>query len=230
MFCITIAESDLKSIEKKLKDAVAFTDLVEIRGDYFEKVSKKELVELLGNFNCKYIFTFRSKKEGGKKRVSAEKQLEWIEWALAQDVFYLVDLEYELALKVKSLRKFKKFAPKLLVSYHDFKKVPSLTKLLEVINFTKKLSSSYCKLVCMVRSFSETLKLLYLIPEAKAKGIKLISFGMGEAGKLSRVLSLLAGSPFTYVVLKEEEAVAPGQLSLKKAKELYESLKSFTGG
>ena len=230
MFCITIAEPELEKIEKKLKEAVSHTELVEIRGDFFENVNRNDLIRILSNFDCKYIFTFRSKKEGGKKRVSWKKQFEWIDWALSQEIFYLVDLEYELALKVGKTERLKNHSSKLLISYHNFKEVPPLKRLLAIIEFTKKLSANYCKIVCMVKNFCESLKLLSLIFEAKAKKVKLISFGMGEAGRLSRILSLLAGSPFTYVVLKEKEAVAPGQLSLNQAKELYETLKGFVGG
>jgi 3-dehydroquinate dehydratase-1 len=50
---------------------------------------------------------------------------------------------------------------------------------------------------------------------------------MGKEGKLSRILCLFSGSPFTYVVLSREEAVAPGQLDIQSAMEIYNFIKQM---
>jgi len=53
---------------------------------------------------------------------------------------------------------------------------------------------------------------------ARAQGIKLIAFAMGDEGRISRILCLYLGSPFTYVSLGK--AVAPGQFSLKEIRKI----------
>jgi len=42
--------------------------------------------------------------------------------------------------------------------------------------------------------------------------VNLIAFAMGDFGRISRVLSLYLGSPFTYVSLGKP--IAPGQFSV----------------
>ena len=46
----------------------------------------------------------------------------------------------------------------------------------------------------------------------------LIAFAMGDSGKMSRILCLYLGAPFTYVSLGKP--VAPGQFSLDQIKKI----------
>ncbi|MDX1596241.1 MAG: type I 3-dehydroquinate dehydratase, partial [Nitrosopumilaceae archaeon] len=46
----------------------------------------------------------------------------------------------------------------------------------------------------------------------------LIAFAMGEEGRISRILCLHLGSPYTYVSLGK--AVAPGQFSVDEIKKI----------
>ena len=46
----------------------------------------------------------------------------------------------------------------------------------------------------------------------------LISFAMGDAGRISRILCLYLGSPYTYVSLGK--AVAPGQFSVDEVNKI----------
>ena len=50
-----------------------------------------------------------------------------------------------------------------------------------------------------------------------------ISFAMGDEGKISRILCLYLGSPYTYVSLGK--AVAPGQFSVDEVNKII-NLKS----
>ncbi|HEX2615321.1 MAG TPA: type I 3-dehydroquinate dehydratase, partial [Nitrososphaera sp.] len=53
-----------------------------------------------------------------------------------------------------------------------------------------------------------------------------IIFAMGEAGVVSRVLCTIVGNaPFTYASI--ENAVAPGQLTIKQMRMLYDRMKTL---
>lgn len=93
----------------------------------------------------------------------------------------------------------------------------------------KKRGIKRAKIVCMCKTLEESFRLLNLIFKAKEMGIELISFGMGEKGRLSRILSLFCGSPFTYVIFSKKEMVAPGQFDIKSAKKIYNTLKEIIG-
>lgn len=226
MFCITLAETSYKKLLAKIKRGAKYTDFFEIRADYLEELNTSDLKKIL-ELPYKFLFTLRSYEEGGYKKLSDEFRLKWISWALKQN-FYLVDLEW---------RFFKKFSLELkdldlnrvLFSYHNFKKTPSENFLKKLILEMKKRKIKKAKIVCLCKNFEDFFKLLNLIFLAKKMGMELISFGMGEKGKLSRILSLFCGSPFTYVVLSRKEAIAPGQFDIKSAMRVYHNLKKIMG-
>jgi len=57
---------------------------------------------------------------------------------------------------------------------------------------------------------------------ARVSKINLIAFAMGDFGRISRILCLYLGSPFTYVSLGK--AIAPGQFNLTEVKSIVGKL------
>ncbi|RKX61314.1 MAG: type I 3-dehydroquinate dehydratase [Thermodesulfobacteriota bacterium] len=224
MFCITLAEKDIKALEEKIKIGSQYSDFFELRIDALKNPQKLEIKNLL-KFPYKFLFTFRSYKEGGFKKIPEKERLDWILWAL-KEKFYLVDVElYFLKRFFNVLSKIKGFSEKILVSYHNFEKVPSLRKLKAILSKIQEYKIKKAKIVCMCNSLRDSFRLLDLIYEAKSQSISLISFGMGEEGKLSRILCLLCGSPYTYVILPEHKEVAPGQMDILTAQKLYKKFR-----
>jgi len=103
----------------------------------------------------------------------------------------------------------------LLISAHDFKKTPSLTELKKKLNQMSKFSSNV-KIVTTAKSTKDSNRILQLY--SKKEKINLIAFTMGNPGRISRILSLYLGSPYTYVSLGKP--VAPGQFSLSEVKKI----------
>lgn len=224
MFCITLAESTYKKLLEKIEKGSKYTDFFELRVDYLRDLNTSELEKLL-KLPYKFLFTFRSYEEGGYKKFSDGFRLEWILWALNQK-FYLVDLEWKLFKKFYSKLKNLNFN-KILISYHNFKKTPSLKYLNRLLIEMQKRGVKKAKIVCMCKTLEESFRLLNLIFFAKKRKIELISFGMGEKGKISRIFSLFCGAPFTYVVLSKKETVAPGQFDINSALKFYKTIKQI---
>jgi len=78
--------------------------------------------------------------------------------------------------------------------------------------------------VTTANSFEDNLKMLKLIKEFTKT--KIVAFTMGEKGKISRILSSLAGGYFTYGCLEEGLETASGQLSVIELNRIYKYLKS----
>ena len=76
--------------------------------------------------------------------------------------------------------------------------------------------SSNVKIVSTARTTDDATRMLELY--SKKGKINLISFSMGDLGRISRILCLYLGSPYTYVSLGK--AVAPGQFSLDEVKKI----------
>jgi 3-dehydroquinate dehydratase type I len=53
---------------------------------------------------------------------------------------------------------------------------------------------------------------------------KIVSFAMGAAGQLSRVLCPLVGGYFTYASVEEGKESAEGQITVKELREIYRML------
>ena len=81
--------------------------------------------------------------------------------------------------------------------------------------------SNNVKIVSTAKSEDDATRMLELY-DNKVKN-NLISFAMGDAGKISRILCLYLGSPYTYVSLGK--AVAPGQFSVDEVNKII-NLKS----
>jgi len=229
MFALVLAERTLSDLRERVRAYLEKTSLFEIRLDYLERIEEKALKEFLTEFQNKasFILTLRAASEGGKCEKEAYERWQILE-ELAPFGATLIDLEYQLCFKGNLKRIIKKstlFPEKILFSYHNFEGTPSLKELQTLLKKAKGEGIRWFKIATLTSSFDEAFQLLTLIPFGKTLGLKVIAFGMGREGRLSRVLNLLLGSPFTYCFPDEAEAIAPGQLSLSEAKRLYEFLK-----
>ena len=109
----------------------------------------------------------------------------------------------------------KKSKTPLLISEHDFKKTPKFSDLLNKIKQMSKFSPNI-KIVTTAKTTDDSTRVLQLY--SKKGKINLIAFSMGDAGRISRILSLYLGSPYTYVSLGKP--VAPGQFSVDEVKKI----------
>jgi len=230
MFALVLAERTLSSLRERVRAYLEKNNLFELRLDYLERIEEEALKEFLTEFQnrASFIFTLRANSEGGKCEKEGYERWKILE-ELAPFGATLIDLEYQLCFKGNLKRIIKKsplFPEKILFSYHNFEGTPPLKELQVLLKKAKKEGIKWFKIATLTSSFGEAFQLLTLIPFGKSLGLEVIAFGMGKEGRLSRVLNLLAGSPFTYCFPDGGEALAPGQLSLSEAKRLYEFLKN----
>ena len=207
--CVSIAETSPKKIRIKLKEALKKSDYVEVRLDFLKKEQVPNTLEIIKKDLNKIVCTLRPKTEGGKFEGSEKERISIIK-LISEYNPYLLDVEYNTLKKNKELLKYlKSTKTKLLVSWHDFKKTPKTTELQNKIKQMSKFSCNV-KIVSTAKSTDDSTRMLGLYSK-KGKN-NLISFAMGDAGKISRILCLYLGSPYTYVSLGK--AVAPGQFSI----------------
>jgi 3-dehydroquinate dehydratase len=57
---------------------------------------------------------------------------------------------------------------------------------------------------------------------------KIVTFCMGEKGKMSRIFAPLMGVVWTYASLNKNRASAPGQLTVYEMKDIWEKLTNST--
>ncbi len=219
--CISIAESSPNKIKIKLKTALKKSDYIEIRLDFLKMEQVPIALEIIKKDLNRIVCTLRPKTEGGKFSGTEKERISIIK-LIAEYSPFLLDIEYNTLKKNKELLKYLKTTKtKLLVSWHDFKKTPKSAELKNQINQMSKFSSNV-KIVSTAKSTEDATRMLELYSK-KGKN-NLISFAMGDAGRISRILCLYLGSPYTYVSLGK--AVAPGQFSVDEVNKIINLKKS----
>lgn len=213
--CVSIAENSPDKIKNNLKNALKKSDYAEIRFDFLKT---EEIPQTLEDIKCelkKVVCTLRPKSEGGKFEGSEKERISILK-LIAEYNPFLLDIEFNTIKKNKELAKYlKSTKTKLLISWHDFKKTPKFVELKNKMNLMSKFSHNV-KIVTTAKSAKDSTTTLQLYSQNKKNS--LIAFAMGDNGRLSRILCLYLGSPYTYVSLGKP--IAPGQFSVDEVKKI----------
>ena len=213
--CLSIAEKTPYKIKQVLKIALKKSDYAEVRFDFLKIEHIPEALETIKKDLNKIVCTLRPKTEGGKFPGNEKERIAILK-LIAEYNPFLLDVEFNTLKRNTSLvRYLKSTKTKLLVSWHDFKKTPSSAELKKKMNQMTKFSSNV-KIVSTAKSTDDSNRMLELY--SKKGRNNLISFAMGDLGRISRILCLYLGSPYTYVSLGK--AVAPGQFSVDEVKKI----------
>lgn len=213
--CVSIAEKTPKKINTVLKKTLKRSDYAEIRLDFLKPSQVPNTLELIKKNLKKCVCTLRPTSEGGKFS-GTEKERVSILKLIAEYKPFLLDVEFNTLRKNKNLVKYiNKTKTNVLVSWHNFKKTPSSTMLNNMLKQMKRFSKNV-KIVTSAKSSNDSSRVLSLY-SSTAK-TNLVTFAMGDYGRISRILCLYLGSPFTYVSLGKP--VAPGQFSLDEVKSI----------
>lgn len=221
--CVSIAEETVGKVKEQMKQAFdAGADFVEVRFDYLKPGEVMTAVDLIGEDRGRCVFTLRSKEQGGRFPGTEEERMRLLR-KLAEAKPMLVDIELHTLKANDNLADYLELASiPTIVSWHDFEKTPPNEELASVIT-EMRIFSTYVKVVTTAKSVDDSLRLMKLYENAVS--LHPIIFAMGEAGILTRVLSVLYGAPYAYAAL--EKAVAPGQLTLEQMRNLYDGIKGI---
>ena len=214
--CVSIAEKTPKKLKQTLAKALKKSDYAEIRFDFLNPNVVPEALHLIRKDLRKCVCTLRPIHEGGKFSDSEKNRISIIKLIAEYDPF-LLDIEYDTIRKNKNLQRYlKNIGTNTLVSWHNFKQTPTVSILKKKLLEMKKFSNNI-KIVTMAKSINDGSRILSLYNNSK--NVKLIAFSMGNFGKMSRLLCMLLGSPYTYVSLGKP--IAPGQFSLDEVKSIF---------
>ena len=215
--CIAVGVSNTEKALAAVKPWEKEIDVVEIRIDAMEEVA---IPTLCREITRPLLFTNRAEWEGGFFAGSEEKRLAPLLDAV-QNKAAFIDLELRTALQFREqlLAKIHGSRTRLITSYHDFESTPDATELSAILQEQISSGAHIGKIVTMAHSSLDVLRVLHLQCEAQAQDFPLIAFCMGDAGKLSRVVTLLLGGFMTYAALDGQQATAPGQLTVPQLKE-----------
>ena len=213
--CASVAEKTPKRLKQTLKKALKKSDYAEIRFDFLNPNLVPDALQQIKKDLRKCVCTLRPVSEGGKFEGGEKNRISIIK-LIAEYNPFLLDVELNTLSKNKNLRRYlKNTGTDILVSWHNFKQTPSNSALKKKLTQMKKISNNI-KIVTMAKSINDATQVLSLY---KNNNTKLIAFSMGNYGRISRILCLFLGSPYTYASLGKP--IAPGQFSVDEVKSIF---------
>ncbi len=165
------------------------------------------------------IGTCRRADNGGKFKGTLAAQLEVLSKATAAGC-QIVDVELQSALKSRpeAIARLRSRAG-LILSFHDFRATRHLEETLEKM---LKIPADFYKIVTTATTLSDNVVMMKFL-QTQSDRHALIGLCMGEQGVISRVLSVRAGSAFTFGAIDANAGLktAPGQISARELRSIY---------
>ena len=211
--CAVIVNKDLAAI-KAIEPSV---DLFEVRIDLIGD----GWTELVKQLNRPWIACNRSAEEGGKWEGDEARRIDELVKAieLGADI---VDIELNTRNLEAAIPAIKKRA-RCLLSFHELEKTPSLDRMKGIVQKELEAGADICKVITTAQRLKDNLTVLQLIAEFPKT--KMVSLAMGPLGLASRILCPLVGGDFTYASIEEGKESAPGQITARELRKLYNSIK-----
>jgi 3-dehydroquinate dehydratase/shikimate dehydrogenase len=219
--CVAIIGATPAEMLEKASSVVKETPFLEFRLDYLEKplLALPKLKHFLSdNTAVTAIATCRRAANGGKFSGNITAEMEILSKA-GTSGFHIVDLELESAesLKKGELQKLRETGVALIISHHDF----AATKDLEgIFKRIEPFQPDFIKIVPTAKSLTDNVTLMRFI-ERMDDHSNIIGLCMGDAGIISRVLGLRAGSAFTFAAATTGEETGPGQIAARTLIDTY---------
>jgi 3-dehydroquinate dehydratase / shikimate dehydrogenase len=219
--CVAIIGATPAEMLEKATAVVKETPFLEFRLDYLEKplLALPKLKHFLtDNTAVTAIATCRRSANGGKFSGNLAAEMEILSKA-GTSGFHIVDLELESAesLKKGELQKLRDTGVALIISHHDFAATKDLDGVFKRI---EPFQPDFIKIVPTAKSLTDNVTLMRFI-ERMDDHSNIVGICMGDAGIISRVLGLRAGSAFTFAAATAGEETGPGQIAARTLIETY---------
>jgi shikimate dehydrogenase/3-dehydroquinate dehydratase type I len=240
MICIPITSRNNKEALHAIKRSCRFADFIELRMDLIGRGNLAELISAVrGNpRSIIIIVTCRKKEEAARAGaalriksavINTEKKLALLKEAIELGADFI---DIELAEGQKAINELKSLCAKrggktnIIVSYHNLKETPALTRLKEIFHQCAKTKPAVVKIVTTAKTVEDNLTTLNLISSTRKSSQKIISFCMGDKGGISRAIAPFMGSYLSFATLGKEGQSAPGQYTVS---EMNQFQKWFNG-
>lgn len=233
LICVSVMDSKKEDIVAEVKRLVEnHAEMIEWRVDAFEGVESpnavrevlKEIAPLVKD--TIFVFTFRSKEQGGLCSLDSEKVYDLHQVAAESKVVDFIDVEYfyteDADVEIYDLQRM---GTKIITSHHDFHETPSSDVLFMLLEQMKHSNADVVKLAMMPNSTDDVLRLLSETNHFHKRypNQPLITMSMGKLGVVSRVCGETFGSCVTFGAGKN--ASAPGQIPMDELQQILEALR-----
>lgn len=211
MICVAISD---KNLEKCL-NTLDRVELAEIRLDLTE--FEEEQIKQVFSHPTPTIATCRPGKMG------PEKQLKLLTTAIKTGAKYVdIEIEAERSQQLALIKEARNSNCRVIISYHNFDNTPGLKELYTIVDQCFELGADIAKIATLAKTKKDSARLLSLYSIDKP----LVALGMGEQGKITRIVSPLLNGEFTFAAMDDGEATAPGQIKYSRMKNILDDLEN----
>jgi 3-dehydroquinate dehydratase-1 len=135
-----------------------------------------------------------------------------------------VDIEIESEKKQREaiISLAKEHTCKIIVSYHNFDITPGLKELCNILDQCFLLGADIAKITTQSNSQADNARLLSLYSD----GRPMVVLGMGDIGRLTRIVSPILGAAFTFAAMDNGKETAPGQITYSHMLEILSKLEN----
>jgi 3-dehydroquinate dehydratase type I len=219
--CVPIVEASSARARSHYIRAARKGLWAEMRLDYLEKPDLRRLFRTLPG---PVIATNRPQAEGGRWTGSDADRRTLLEEALSFGV-HALDVEFATDAAWRRELFARRGKTRLILSWHDFSGTPDDDRLEELFTTMSAEDADILKLVTYAATPADNLRLLALIPPARAAGKEIIAFCMGPLGKWSRVATVFLGGFLTFAPFNPQQASAPGQITVAEFRRMWRILR-----
>lgn len=212
--CTVVEGATPPALLKNISKAQQSAEMIEIRADFIKNIKPEDVKKIAAKVKVDSIFTCRHVKEGGQFSGTSKQQTAILKAAFDGNFTYVdVALGNELIEDLTA-----KHQKKLLLSYHNFKNTAASIELLALLQRMREFSPAAMKIATMVNDPKDLFTLIDILKQ-KRRAEKLIVIGMGDAGKLTRIVFPMMGSYLIYVT--ESTKFAQGIMTRKELETIY---------
>ena len=197
MICVAISDTNIEKCISVLDEV----QMAEIRLD-LNDFTEGDIRQIFSH-NTPTIATCRPDVKG------TDYQLWQLEAAIKAGAKYVdIEIETKQAQLNSIIALAQENSCKVIVSYHNFDNTPGLKELYNIMDQCFNRGADIAKIVTQSNSQNDNARLLSLYSDERP----LVALGMGDLGKLTRIVAPLLGAEFTFAAMDEGKATAPGQI------------------
>ncbi len=134
-----------------------------------------------------------------------------------------IEVESEPGYREELVNFAKKHQCKVIISYHNFDFTPLREDLEKIVATCIDYNADIVKVATMVKNDQEAAALFSLYDTLT----NILAIGMGEKGKITRIMAPFLGAPFTFAAPDDGGNTAPGQLTYSRMKKIIEQLQEL---
>ncbi len=197
-------------------------DFLELRVDLFRETEighSRRQFEKRRRLRIPLILTVRNQKSEGARQETSDAE-KWDLLKALVPVTDWVDIEMSSQLCAKTVALARSLNKKVLISAHDFNRIPPLEQLLKKALSTR---ADLVKIAACANSPADFMRMMEFTHQHAKQPI--VTMCVGQWGPLSRLMLPAVGSRWVYTFLSQ--STAPGQLDIKTLQSHFKSYYSM---